>query len=144
MTSPSPAATEAAPTAVRSGGSGKGARIAGWVLSGLGAAFMAFSATGKFLQPPDMVPMIEKLGWKMPQMTAIGVLEVACVVLFLIPRTGVLGAVLLTGYLGGAAATHVRIEDSWVMPVALGVVFWVAVALREPRVWGLLPVVRRR
>lgn len=122
---------------------GRHGRLIGWVLSGLGAAFMAFSASGKFAQPAGMVPMMEKLGWKMSQMTVIGVIEVACVVLFLIPRTSVLGAVLLTGYLGGATATHVRIGDPWVIPVALGVVFWVAVALREPRVWGVLPVVRR-
>lgn len=134
-----PLAAAAGPLAPRTG---RKARIAGWVLTVLCAGFLIFSATGKFLQPPEVAPVIEKLGWKMSQMTAIGVLEVACVLVYLIPRATVLGAVLLTGYLGGATATHVRVDDPWVFPVVLGVLVWLSVALREPRVWALLPVRR--
>lgn len=118
-------------------------RIIGWTLSGLGAAFMLFSASGKFLQPAGMEEMLAKLGWTMDQLRPIGVIEVACVVLFLIPRTSVLGAVLLTGYLGGATATHVRVHEPWFLPVLLGAVFWVALGLRDARIWTLLPVTRR-
>lgn len=138
MTTPSSGALAAATP-----GPSKLPRIIGWTLSGLGAAFMLFSASGKFLQPPAVSEMLGKLGWKMEQMQTIGVVEVACVVLFLIPRTSVLGAVLLTGYLGGATATHVRVGDLWVFPVVIGVVFWVALGLREPRMWALLPVTKR-
>jgi hypothetical protein len=104
---------------------------------------MAFSASGKFLQPPEMAEMIGKLGWTMAQMKPLGFVEVACAVLFLIPRTSVLGALLLTGYLGGATATHARIGEPWFVPVILGVVFWIGLGLRDPRIWTLLPVTRR-
>jgi len=128
-------------TADRSRRGGRGPTI-GWVLGGLGAAFMLFSAGGKFLQPDGMAQMLEKLGWSASKLTAIGVVEVACVALYLIPRTSVLGAVLLTGYLGGATATHVRVADPWFLPVLIGVFFWIALGLREPRVWALLPLRR--
>lgn len=110
--------------------------IAGWVVSGLVAAFLAFSASGKFMQPlpAGTVEVISHLGLPLEKLPLIGVLEVLCVVLFLIPRTAFVGAILLAGYLGGAAATHLRVGDPWFFPIILGVVAWVGYGLRRPDV----------
>jgi DoxX-like protein len=84
-----------------------------------------------------------KFGYPQQTLTTIGVLELSCAVLYAIPQTAVLGAVLMTGYLGGAVATHVRISDpEWVGPAVLGVVAWVGLYLREARLRELLPLRR--
>jgi Mn2+/Fe2+ NRAMP family transporter len=71
----------------------------------------------------------------------IGILEIACTVIYVIPRTSVLGAILLTGYLGGATATHVRIGDpSFFGPVIFGVLVWLGLWLRDARLRALLPL----
>ncbi|UQA60644.1 DoxX family protein [Polyangium aurulentum] len=111
--------------------------IAGWVLSGIVAAFLALvSAAGKFIQPPPQgtLDAANHLGLPIEKFPAIGVLEIACVILFLIPRTAFLGAILLAGYLGGAAAIHVRVGDPWVFPILFGVLAWVGYGLRRPDV----------
>jgi hypothetical protein len=112
----------------------------GYVLSALSALFMLFSVVGKFLKPEGMEPSIRQLGWRMDQMTALGIVELACVVLYLIPRTAVLGAVLLTAYLGGAVATHARIGEPYVIPIIVSGVAWLGLFLRESRLWPLLPI----
>ncbi len=115
-------------------------RIIGWVLSGLLAAFLLFSASGKLL---GLMPqqakeeMLAHIGWQEETLKIIGVIEVAIVLLFLIPRTGFLGAILLTGYMGGAIATHVRVGDAPVFQIVFAVVAWVALALRQPVIWRL-------
>jgi hypothetical protein len=111
-----------------------------YVLSVLPVLFMLFSVVGKFLKPEGMEVNIEPLGWRMDQMTALGVVELACIVLYLIPRTAVLGAVLLTAYLGGATATHARIGESFIIPIIVSGVAWLGLYLREPRLWPLLPI----
>ena len=111
--------------------------IAGWVLSGIVAAFLALvSAAGKFIQPPPQgtVEISNHLGLPLEKFPGIGVLEIACVVLFLIPRTAFVGAILLAGYHGGAAAIHVRVGDPWVFPILIGVLAWVGYGLRRPDV----------
>jgi hypothetical protein len=113
---------------------------AGWIIAGLIGFLMIFSATMKFLKPPEVAQQMSKFAYPEESMFWIGIVEVACVVLFLIPRTTVLGAVLLTGYLGGAIATHVRVQDAFLMPVILGVLVWLSVYLREPRLRALLPL----
>lgn len=123
----------------------KGMYWAGWIIGILPALFMlGASALPKFiLQPSDMEPNVEPLGWKVSQMTTIGILEAAVVVLYLIPKTSVIGAILCVGYLGGAVATHVRIGDSWwFMPVVLGVMFWLGLWLRDPRLRTVLPITK--
>lgn len=113
-------------------------KIAGWGLSALVAVFLiGLSATGKFTEWEGKAEMFDHLGWTIERMYPIGVLEVVCTLLFLVPRTGFLGAILLTGYLGGATATHVRVGDPWFMPVLIGVVVWVALGLRQPGVFRL-------
>lgn len=112
----------------------------GYVLSVLTALFMLFSVVGKFLKPEGMEANINHLGWRMDQMTALGIVELTCIALYLIPRTAVLGAVLLTAYLGGAVATHVRIGDPYIIPIIVSGVAWLGLYLREPRLWPLLPI----
>ena len=118
----------------------KTARIVGWVLSGLLAAFLVLvSASGKFTDFPGKEEMFAHLGYSSTDsvMVWIGVVEVACAVLFVTPWTGFLGAILLTGYLGGATATHVRVGDPFAMPIVMGVVAWIALGLRQPAIFAL-------
>lgn len=67
----------------------------------------------------------------------LGVIEVAVTLLFLIPRTSFVGAILVTGYLGGAVWTHLRVGDPWYFPIIIGVVMWVALGLRQPTIFAL-------
>ena len=121
----------------------KGLTICGWALTILLTLLLAFSAVMKFLRPPEMIEQFESvLGYPARLAVPIGVVELLCVVLFLIPRTAALGAVLLTGYLGGAIATHVRIGDQFITPVIVGVVVWLALFMRDPRVRAILPIRR--
>lgn len=114
----------------------------GWVVTILPVLGLVPSAVFKFIQPADMMKELEKLGWQAGQMTAIGIVELTCVVLYLIPQTAVLGAILLTGYLGGAIATHVRIADDFMPPVIIGVLVWLGLFLRVPSLRALLPLRR--
>lgn len=111
----------------------------GTVITALSALFMLFSASGKFLKPEGIEASVEPLGWRIDQLTALGIVEVACVVLYLIPQTSVFGAVLLTAYLGGATTTHARIGDPYFFPIIMGILVWVGLYLREPRLWPLAP-----
>jgi uncharacterized membrane protein YphA (DoxX/SURF4 family) len=116
---------------------------AGRVITGLVSLLLIFSATMKFKNPPEVTEQfVGKLGYPADLIFAIGIIEVSCVVLYLIPQTAILGAVLLTGYLGGAVATHVRIHDNFAGPVIGGVLVWLGVYLRDPRVRALLPIRR--
>lgn len=114
-------------------------RWAGWTLTILPSALLAFSASGKFQQSPQLVEMLGKFGWAADMAPRLGALELACVALYLIPNTAVLGCILLTGYLGGAVATHVRVGDAFHVPIVLGVLLWGGLFLREPRLRALLP-----
>lgn len=113
----------------------KNQRIAGWILSGLLAVMLiVLSASGKFTEWPGKAEMFEKMGYSAETMFKIGIVEVVATVIFLIPRTSFLGAILLTAYLGGATATHVRVGEPFIFPPLLGVVVWIAYALRHPDV----------
>ena len=120
----------------------KGARIAGWIISILPVLLLLFSATFKFLQPGEEFKKgLEQMGWTADTMFKLGFVEIGCAVLYLIPRTAVIGAILLTGYLGGAVATHVRIGDpSFVTAVILGILIWLGLWLRDPRLKAVLPL----
>jgi hypothetical protein len=112
----------------------------GWILAGLIGALLVFSATMKFWPPAEVVEEMKKFDFRGDNpMLAIGIVELACVAIYLFPRTAILGAVLLTGYLGGAIVTHVRIEEDFIPPVIVGILVWLAVFLREPRLRVLLP-----
>ncbi len=120
----------------------KAARIAGWIMAILPALLFLFSAAMKLAHPPQLDEGFTHLqlpvSWALP----LGVLELACVVIYLVPRTAVIGAVLLTGYLGGAMLTHLRVGEPPVTHVILGIVLWGGLWLRDPRLRVLMPFVR--
>jgi uncharacterized membrane protein YphA (DoxX/SURF4 family) len=116
----------------------KAQRITGWVLTGLFGLFMIVaSGSGKFLEFPNKAEMMEKLQIPLSLLPILGVIEIAAAVLFLIPRTSFLGAILTTAYLGGALWTHLRVGDTWFFPIIIGVVMWVALGLRQPAIFKL-------
>ncbi|HEX2836940.1 MAG TPA: DoxX family protein [Phycisphaerales bacterium] len=122
------------------GGTSRKLAIAGWVVGVLPMAMLTLSSVMKFLAPPQAVDGFKHLGWNPSDAVVLGVVELSCVVLYLVPRTCVLGAILVTGYLGGAVATHARLGEAWVIPVALGVAAWLGLVLRDTRLRALLPL----
>jgi len=112
----------------------------GRVVSGLPVLALLMSAGFKFMKPDEkMLQGLEHMGWKADQMSTLGIIEIACTVLYVIPQTSVLGAILLTGYLGGATATHVRVGDPWFAPVIIGALVWLGLFLRDSRLRSLIP-----
>lgn len=118
--------------------------IAGWILTILPSLMFLLSATMKFIKPAGMVENLKHIEISEKLVTPLGVVELACVLLYLFPRTAVLGAVLLTGYLGGAILTHLRVNDPIIIPIVLGIVVWLGLYFRDARVRALLPVVSSR
>jgi DoxX-like family len=117
----------------------------GWVITVLIVLMMTASGTMKILNPPQLAEQFTgKFGYPGDVTLYLGIVEISCVVVYLIPPTAILGAILLTGYLGGAIATHVRIHDDFsiVAPAVIGVFVWLAVFLRDSRVRALLPIRR--
>jgi hypothetical protein len=113
----------------------------GRVITGLIAVMMVASAIMKLMNRPDVAEqLVGKFGYPAEVTLILGIVEISCVILYVIPQTAVLGAVLLTGYLGGAIATHVRVQDNFVGPVIGGILVWLAVYFRDPRVRALLPI----
>jgi hypothetical protein len=84
---------------------------AGYIVSVLPAIALIFSAVMKLIKPAELVTEFERLGYAENLALAIGIVELSCTIIYVIPQTAVLGAILLTGYLGGAVATHVRVGD---------------------------------
>jgi len=123
--------------------SAKKRSIAGYVLTGLVAAFLAFDTVMKLLQLAPAVQGTTELGYPAGTVVVIGAIELLCLVLYVIPRTSVLGALLLTGYLGGAIATHVRIGSPLpthtLFPIYVALMVWGGLYLRESRLRELLP-----
>jgi len=111
---------------------------AGRVVSALPVLMLALSASMKLAHPPKVVDMfVQHLGYQESVLLPLALLELTCMLLYVVPRTKVLGAVLLTGYLGGAVATHVRVGDPFLIPVVVGILVWVGLYLRDPRVRAL-------
>ena len=98
------------------------------------------SAIMKFLRTPEMLKGWSHLGWPESMITTIAVLEVISVALYLIPQLSVLGAILLTGYIGGAISTHLRMGEGVAIHVVLGIFIWAGLFLREPRLRAILPI----
>jgi hypothetical protein len=122
---------------------GKTRILIGRVISAIPVVAMLFSAAGKLTGAPQMIAvMVGTLGFMPETLLLIALLEITCVVLYAIPRTAVLGAVLMTGYLGGAIAAHVRVSDNvnLLAPLLLGVLAWIGLYLRDARVRALLPL----
>lgn len=117
-------------------------RWPGRVLSGIPAAFLAFDAAIKLASPAFVTEASIKAGVPPELSVGLGVLLAACLALYLIPRTAPLGAVLLTGYLGGAVFTHLRIGDPLIshtlFPIYVGALLWAGLSLRDDRVRRLV------
>lgn len=116
----------------------------GRVLSGLATAFLLFDAGVKLLVVPEAVESTAQLGWQASTLFTLGVIQLACSALYLVPRTAVLGALLWTGYLGGAIATHLRVDNPLfshtLFPVYVALLLWGGLWLREPRLRALIPL----
>jgi len=123
----------------------RGMRWTGRVLSALVVLFLTFDGVAKIVQPALVVEATRHLGLPEGAIAGIGIVLLACAAIYAIPRTAILGAVLLTGYLGGAIATHVRVGDptfTKVFPVIVGVLAWGGLWLRDPAVRRVMPVRR--
>jgi hypothetical protein len=113
---------------------------AGRVISAIAALILLFGGIMKLLQPPSVLQGFAQLGYPRSTIPVVGILEVACSVVYLIPRTAVLGAILMTGVLGGAIASNVRIGSPvFAVPLVLGVVVWGGLYLRDQRLRALIP-----
>jgi DoxX-like family len=115
----------------------------GRIMSYLPAAFLLLDAVMKFVKPAEVIKGTVELGYPVSSLTAMGVALLASTLLYLIPRTAFLGAILLTGYLGGAVATHVRVENPLfthtLFPVYFGILLWGGLWLRDQRLQAFLP-----
>ena len=113
---------------------------AGRIVSAIPVLMLIFSAVLKLMKPAEVLTEFGRLGYQESAVIGIGILELLCTVVYVIPRTSILGAILLTGYLGGATATHVRISDVFIWPVLLGVLVWAGLWLRDARIRALIPI----
>lgn len=112
----------------------------GRVLSTLPVLLLLMSSTMKLLRGPEAIKGFGEFGYGANLLVPIGIVELVCVLLYIFPRTAVLGAILLTGYLGGAVATHARVGDGlFFSPVLIGIVLWLGLYLREARLRALVP-----
>lgn len=114
----------------------------GWILSALPGLLLLFSASLKLTKAPTMVETFAHLGWSERSAVPLGILELTCALLFLTPRTAVFGAILIAGYMGGAIATHARLGEPVLLQAGVGVVVWLGLYLREPRLRELIPLRR--
>jgi DoxX-like protein len=114
----------------------------GRVITILAALPFLMSAFLKLKGGPDLAKGIAHLGIPESMILPLAILELSCVVIYLIPATAVLGAILLTGYIGGTILTHWRVGDPVVIQIVLGILVWLGLYLRENRLKGLIPVRR--
>ena len=127
----------------QTGSVSKGRLWAGRIVGGLPALFLIVDAVMKFIKPAPVVNGTVKLGYSESVIVPLGIVLLICTVLYLIPKTAVLGAILLTGYLGGAVATHVRAQEglfSIIFPVVFGAILWLGLWLRDPVLSKLVPL----
>jgi hypothetical protein len=117
---------------------------AGWIVSLWPVFVVAMSATWKLTRNPTYVVEFARIGWPASALTLLACLQLGCIVLFLIPPTAVLGAVLLTGYLGGAVAAYTRIGQPYpiLVPLSTSMIAWLGIWLRDARLRALLPIRR--
>jgi hypothetical protein len=132
-----------APTSLSFVHAGGGA-IARWtvrILNGLAVAFLLFDTALKLLELPPAIEATTQLGFARSAVLQLGAIEALCLVLYLVPRTAPVGALLLTGYLGGAIATHLRLDNPLfshtLFPIYVASLLWLPLWLRDARVRGL-------
>jgi hypothetical protein len=113
------------------------------MMSGWATLFMLMDGIMKLVKPVSVLEANDRLGYPVSTLSGIGLVLIACTVIYVVPRTSVLGAILLTGYLGGAVASQVRAGSGWfetVFPVLFGTLLWAGLWLRDHRVWTILSV----
>jgi hypothetical protein len=121
----------------------KKALWAGRIISVLLALFLLFDGGMKLVKPAFVVEATVQLGYPESVILGLGIVLIACTAIYLIPRTSILGAILLTGYLGGAIASHVRAGDpifTILFVIVFGVLIWVGLYLRDDRLRALIPL----
>jgi hypothetical protein len=115
----------------------------GRAMSGLSSLFLLMDGVMKLFAPPVVVETTVRLGYQESVIAPLGIVLLLSTALYVIPRTSVLGAILLTGYLGGAVATHVRVSGGvfeMIFPVIIGALLWGGLVLRYPRVRAVMPL----
>jgi hypothetical protein len=123
----------------------KGTLWTGRVLSGLMALFFVLDGVGHLMKPAPVVEAFSRLGYPLSASVWIGLLALICTAIYVTPKTSVLGAILLTGYMGGAVATHVRAGSTpfeTIFPVILGALVWAGIFVRDAQLRQLIPVRR--
>ena len=114
----------------------------GWAITVLASLLFVMSAFMKLKGGPELDQGMAHLGLPDSMVKPLAILELSCLVIYLIPQTSVLGAILLAGYLGGAICTHWRVGDPFVVQIVLGLLIWLGIYLREPRLKALIPLRR--
>lgn len=118
----------------------KKALWAGRIITTLIVLMLLFSAIFKLMKPAAVLEEFTRLGYEQRHALSLGIVELSCAIIYAIPRTAILGAILVTAYLGGAVATHVRIGDPFIAPIVMGILVWVALYLRDDRLRSLVPL----
>ena len=121
----------------------KSALWTGRTISALPVLFLLMDSIMKFVKPAVVVETTVKIGYSETTIVPLGIVLLVSTIVYVIPRTAILGAILLTGYLGGAVATHVRIGEGWFpisFPIIVGVLLWGGLWLRDNRLRALIPL----
>ncbi|WP_321471808.1 DoxX family protein [uncultured Paludibaculum sp.] len=122
----------------------RGRLWAGRAMSGLASLFLLADGVAKLFKPAPVLEGTLQLGYAENVIIPLGIVLTVCTILYVVPRTSLLGALLLTGYLGGAVATHVRVGAPWfpvLFPVMMGTLVWGGLWMRDQRVRELLPLI---
>jgi hypothetical protein len=114
----------------------------GWIITVVLSALFLFSAAMKLFGGADVTQGMAQLGLPERMLVPLAILEAACAIVYLIPATSVLGAILLAGYMGGAICTHWRVGDWVALQILIAILVWVGIYLREPRLRAVLPLRR--
>ena len=122
----------------------KTSRRAGAVMTGIATLFLLVDSVGKLIPIASAVEFTVRLGFPESTVRLIGMILLGCLILYVVPRTSVLGAILLTGYLGGAVAAQLRVESpvfsTTLFPIYIGILLWAGIVLREERLRALFPL----
>ncbi|MEY2902373.1 MAG: hypothetical protein RLY89_1479 [Bacteroidota bacterium] len=125
--------------------SNKNQIITGWIISGFVILFMLFDAVIKFLKPAEVIKTtVNELGYAEHHILIHGILALTATLLYAIPRTSILGAIILTGHFGGAIASHLRVDNPifshTLFPVYVGILMWLGLWLRNKRFRNIFPL----
>jgi hypothetical protein len=112
-----------------------------WILSAIPVLMILFASSAKLLKTPQIMETMAQFGFSPSLVVVVGVIELLCTIAYVIPRTSVLGAILLTGLFGGAIVTNVRVGNpGYYMPLLFGIFAWGGLYLRDPRLRDLIPI----